>query len=341
LAQVQLSGQPLHYRKIWLIGIVFLMVIITGTIGYMIIEGWNPAESLYMTIITLSTVGFQEVRPLSNGGRVFTVFLIVVGIGTAGYGVGNIAAFLVEGHLRDLFREKKMEKAIEKLQDHIIVCGYGVEGRHACDEFKRSRVPFLVIEKDSEVVEKLKNDDYLVIKGDATHDEIILQAGVATAKGLIAAVNEDSENVFITLTARGFNPKLMIVAKASDEKGIAKLFRAGANKVISSAEIGGKRMASVLLRPNVVNFLDVIIHDQQLSLRLEEIKISDKSSFVGKSIRDLNIRGRTGTMVIGYHREGQSVQINPDPDTILNSGDILVVMGNENQIEELLRIVTS
>lgn len=337
---ILVSGQSLHYKRIWLTGAVFVSVILLGTLGYMLIEGWEPAESLYMTIITLSTVGFQEVRPLSESGRTFTVFLIVIGIGTAGYGLGNIAAFLIEGQLRDLFRMKRMEKTIEKLHDHIIVCGYGVEGRHACDEFKRSRVPFLVIEKDPDVVEKLKDEDCLVIQGDATHDDVILQAGVATAKGLIAAVNEDSENVFITLTARGFNPKLTIVAKASDEKSIAKLFRAGANKVISSAEIGGKRMASAILRPNVVNFLDVIIHDQELSLRLEEIKIADKSAFVGKSIRDLHIRARTGAMVIGYHREGQSIQINPDADTILNAGDVLIVMGTEHQIEGLQQIAT-
>jgi len=294
-----------------------------------------------MTVITLSTVGFQEVRPLSDTGRVFTAGLIIVGIGTVGYGFGNLAAFFIEGEMKELFRTHKMEKIIKKLHDHIIICGYGDEGRHAGEEFDRSRVPYLIIEKDADLVEKLHNEDRLAIHGDATDDEVLLKAGIERAKGLIAAVPEDSENVFVTLTARGFNPNLTIVARAANESTIDKLFRAGATKVISSSEIGGKRMASVLLRPSVVNFLDVIMHDQELALRLEEITVNEKSNFAGKSIRDLRIRERTGAMVIAFKREGMPIQINPPAESTLHFGDVLIVMGNDSQVDDLGRLANS
>lgn len=317
------------------------MILLTGTVGYVFIEDWSPTESIYMTIITLSTVGFQEVRPLSEQGRVFTACLIVLGIGTVGYGLGNLAAFFIEGELRELFRARKMEKIIEQLHDHIIICGYGAEGRHAGEELQRSKVPFLVVEKDAELAEKLRNEGVLVLQGDATQDEVLLQAGVKTAKGLITTMAEDADNLFVTLTARGFNPNLTIVSRAADETSVAKLFRAGASKVISSREIGGRRMASALLRPKVINFLDIIMHDEELALRLEEIDVTDSSSFAGKSIRDLHIRERTGAMVIAYHREGQPIQVNPPAESVLQPGDVLIVMGNDSQVEQLCQIAYS
>lgn len=333
------SKQLTPFKRIWITLFFFVFILLLGTVGYVFIERWTPIESFYMTIITLSTVGFQEVRPLSENGRVFTAFLILVGIGTVGYGFGNIAAFFIEGELKEIVRIRKMEKIIEKLHDHIIICGYGNEGRHAGEELTHSKVPFVIIEKDLALTEKLRDEDMLVIQGDATQDEVILKAGVATARGLIAAVPEDSDNVFLTLTARGFNPGLTIVARAADESAVAKLFRAGANKVISSAEIGGRRMASMLLRPKVVNFLDIIMNDPEFSLRLEEVDITEKSSFVDKSIRELQIRERTGAMVIAYHRDGKPIQTNPPAESVLKPRDILIVMGNEAQIEELRQLV--
>jgi voltage-gated potassium channel len=331
----RLLKQLTPFKRIFIFIILFFSILLAGTIGYVFLEDRSPIEALYMTIITLSTVGFGEVWPLSDEGRLFTGFLIIIGIGTVGYGFGNIAAFFIEGELRELFRAHKMEKITAKLHDHIILCGYGDEGRHAAEELQRSKVPFLIIEKDTELAEKLRNQGLLVLHGDATQDEVLLKAGVEKAKGLIAAVSEDSENVFLALTARGFNPNLTIVARAADETTVAKLFRAGANKVISSAEIGGRRMASVILRPKVVNFLDIIMHDEELALRLEEIDVSESSPFVGKSIRDLRIRERTGAMVIAFHREGQPIQINPPAESVLQTGDVLFVMGSDVQVENL------
>ncbi len=333
-----LAPQKSPFRRIWLAVGFLLCLLFLGSLGYIYFEGWSFGESLYMTIITLSTVGFQEIRPLSEAGRAFTAVLIIVGFGAVGYALGNLSAFFIEGQLRELVRARKMEKVLEKIRDHIIICGYGTEGRHAAEELDRSNAPVVIIERDAELAAKLLDEDRIVVQGDATHDDILLKAGVKTARALIAAVHEDSENVFVTLTARGFNSGLMIVARAGEEATARKLLRDGANKVISSAEIGGRRMASVLLRPKVVNFLDVIMSDQQLALRLEEIDITEGSPFIGKSISDLHIRARVGTLVIAYHREGQAIEINPAANTVLQSGDVLIVLGNDAQVAKLRQI---
>ncbi|MFQ5865735.1 MAG: potassium channel family protein [bacterium] len=330
------------FKRLWITIGIFFLILLTGTVGYVIIEeNWSLSDSLYMTIITISTVGFREVKQLSNEGRFFTACLIVMGIGTVGYGFGTLAAFFIEGELKELFRARKMEKILEKLHGHIIICGYGAEGRHAGEELQRSKVPFLVIEKDPELAEALRKEGLLVLQGDATQDDVLLQAGVSKAKGLITTMPEDVDNLFVTFTARGFNPDLTIITRAADETTVAKLFRAGASKVISSREIGGRRMASVLLRPKVVNFLDIIMHDQELALRLEEIDVTKKGPFAGRSIRDLHIRERTGAMVIAFHREGQPVQINPPAESVLQPGDVLIVMGNDTQVEQLCQIANS
>ncbi len=332
---LSLSGPASPFHRVWWTLGFLLILLLSGCVGYVYLEGWAWHESIYMTIITLSTVGFNEVRPLTDAGRLFTAGLIVVGFGTVGYAFGNLAAFFVEGQARELVRSRKMGKIMASIRDHIIICGYGSEGRHAAEELARSGAKVVIVEKALEVVEKLQEEGKLAIHGDATHDDVLVRASVETASGLIAAVHEDAENVFVTLTARGFNSDLTIVAKAASEATVDKLFRAGASKVISSAEIGGRRMASVLLRPKIVNFLDVITSDQELALRLEEIDVDDSSPFVGKSIRDLHIRAKAGTLVIAYHREGQPIQINPAADTILRSGDILIALGNDGQVEKL------
>ncbi|MFQ5707029.1 MAG: potassium channel family protein [bacterium] len=329
------SRQVTPFKRIWISFGVLLLIILLGVSGYMVIEGWSTLDSFYMTIITLSTVGFGEIERLSEAGRVFTMCLIVVGIGTVGYGFGNLAVFLLEGELKHIYRTHKMDKIIKQLHDHIIICGYGHEGRHAGEELERRNVPFLIIEKDAEVAERLREEGKLVLQGDATQDEVMLNAGVAVARGLIASVHDDSDNVFITLTARGLNPHLTIVTRSAYETSVAKLYRAGANKVISSREIGGRRMASVILRPKVVNFLDIIMHDEDLALRLEEIDVKAESPFAGKSIRELSIRERTGALIIALQRPGATIKVNPSADSVLRSGDRLIVMGNESQVQQL------
>lgn len=326
------------FRRVLLSVLLLIILLLGGSVGYAAFEGWTFSESFYMTIITLSTVGFQEVHPLSPNGRMVTIVLIIVGFGTVGYGIGNLSAFFIEGELREIFRTSKMEKLMDNINEHIIICGYGSEGSHAAKELFKGDSKVLIIEKDPEIVDKLKDEGKLVICGDATQDDVLLKAGVIAAKGLIAAVSDDSENVFITLTARGFNANLTIISKAANEASIQKFLRAGANKVISSAEIGGIRMASVLLRPKIVNFLDIIMTDHELALRLEEIEIAHESHFIGNSLKDIHVRAKTGVLVIAYYREGQPMKVNPDANTILQLGDVLIVLGNETQIGKLIEI---
>jgi voltage-gated potassium channel len=328
-------SQLTPYKRLWVTFFSMALIVMIGIIGYGLIEGWQAADAFYMTIITLSTVGFQEVRPLSDMGRIFTACLIVFGIATVGYAFGNVTAFLIEGELKQLFRIRKVTKTIEKLKDHIIICGYGHEGRHAADELKRSKVPFVVIEWDVELTEQLRDKALLVVEGDATRDDVLLSAGVSVAKGLIATLSHDSDNVFVSLTARGFNPNLQIISRAAHDTSVAKLYRAGANKVISSSEIGGRRIASALLRPHVLNFLDVIINDREMELRLEDIDIAAKSVFAGKSIGELQIRRNAGTLVVGYSSQGGAMQVNPHTATVLHAGDIIIVLGNNQQVEQL------
>ncbi len=325
-------------KRVWLsLGFLFFLACF-GTAGYVLIEGWAVGDALYMTIITISTVGFGEVAELTPAGQRFTILLILLGIATVGYGLSNLAAFIVEGEFSVLFRWRRMARDIANLRDHIIICGYGDEGQHAGEELARSRVPFLVVERAPELCARLSEEGHLVVHGDATEDEVLERAGVRRARGLIAALPGDADNVFVTLTARGINPKLHIIARANDDASAAKLYRAGADHVISSAKIGGRRMASALLRPKVVNFLDVIMRDHELALRLEEVDIDEGSALAGKSIRDLHIRGRTGALVVGYQAPGQAVVINPPAETVLKPGDVLIVMGTEAQLEKLLEL---
>ncbi len=322
-------------RRFRLTLIALAVVMVAGTIGYVIIERWPVIDALYMTIITLTTVGFGEVRQLSEAGRLFTIFLILFGIGTVGYGVGNLAALLIEGRLQDLFRERRMERDIESLRDHIILCGHGQNGAHAAHELRRSGILFLVIDKDPDKIERLRQDGVLVLYGDATEDEVLKKAGIERAHGLITALPQDADNVYVVLTARGFNPKLTIVATATSESAERKLLRAGANRVISPSEIGGRRMASVLIRPEVVNFLDVMMHGDELELRLEEVHICEGSPIIGKSIRDCRIREQTGALVVAYRPRGKPLVVNPPAETVLQTDDVLIVMGKEGQIEHL------
>lgn len=326
-------------RRLQLTLLTLLIVVVTGTLGYVILEGWPVLDALYMTIITLTTVGFGEVRHLSEAGRVFTIFVILLGIGTVGYGVGNLAAFLIEGRLLLLFRERRMERDIQSLRDHIILCGYGRDGQHAANELRRSGILFVVIERDPEKTERLREEGMLVLHGDATEDETLQKAGIERAYGLITALPQDADNVYVVLTARGFNPNLTIVARASSESAERKLLRAGANRVISPDEIGGRRLASVLIRPEVVNFLDVMMHGDDLELRLEEVEVGEGSAIAGRSIRDCRIREQTGALVIAYRPKGKPLIVNPPAETILHPGDVLIVMGKEGQIEHLREIV--
>lgn len=326
-------------QRIVIAVILLCCILIIGTVGYIIIQKWSLLDSLYMTIITIGTVGFKEVRELSYAGRIFTITLIVFGIGVGSYAIANLSAFIVEGHIQNILRGRKMEKQIDQLKDHVIVCGYGNTGLETVDELVKARKHFVVIESDEAKVNELIEHGHLVINGDATDEEILERAGVNEASGLIASLSNDADNVYIVLTARGMNPQLRIIARAIDQLSSKKLIRAGADKVVSPYSIAGRRMAMLLLKPGIVDFLEVMVQSEELELKIEEVKLGSGSSLENKMLKESNIKAETdGAMVIGIQKKGQKIIVNPPGNVILEKDDILFILGNETQIEKLKQL---
>jgi len=303
------------------------------------IEGWRFLDALYMTIITLGTVGFREVHELSDTGKIFTMVLIVFGVSVLGYIVGSLAQIMFEGQFQRIIGRKKVEKRIDALKDHYIICGFGRIGALICKEFAAKPIPFLVIEKHPEVHEKLHHEEYLHIRGDATEDETLLRAGIKRARGLISVVTSDTENVYITLTARGLNPDLYILARSGEEGSEIKLRRAGANKVVSPYVIGGNRMAQAILRPSVVDFIEIATGREHLELQMEEIHIPAESSFVGENLASSGFRRETGVIIIGIKKATGKMVFNPESHTHMESDDTLIVLGEPGAIEKLEALV--
>ena len=321
---------------------LFLLLLLTlgGTFSYMRLEGWSFHDALYMTAITMSTVGFKEVRALSPAGELFTVGFIFVSLTLVGFVVASITAFLVHGELGDLMKGHRMQRQIEQLEDHYIICGCGAVGREIVREFTGAGVPFVVVEKNPETAEIPRDLEILFVQGDAT-DEVILElAGIRRARGLIAILSNDPENVFVVLTARQLNPDLQIVARASEQSTESKLRFAGADRVISPFEIAGHRIASTVLRPNVINFLDVVIRESGVDLRLEEVHLGSSSELVGKSLRESDLGRTTGAVIIGVQDPQGQPRITPGSNVSLSGlalqeGDILIALGNEEQLGRL------
>lgn len=314
---------------------VLLALVSVGAAGYMVIEGWDFLDALYMTVITLGTVGFREVHELSAYGKIFTMLLIVVGVSVLGYILGSLAQIMFEGQIQRIIGRKKVEKKIDSLKDHYIICGFGRIGQLISKEFAAKPIPFLVIEKHPEAHEKLHHEEYLHLRGDATEDETLLRAGIKRAKGLISVVTSDTENVYITLTARGLNPDLYILARSGEEGSEIKLRRAGANKVVSPYVIGGGRMAQAILRPNVVDFIEIATGREHLELQMEEIMIPSHSAFVGENLISSGFRKETGTIIVGIKKGSGKMVFNPDSHARIEAGDTMIVLGNPAAIQKL------
>lgn len=329
---------PVRHLKISLT--ILLLLVSAGTVGFVTIEHWYFLDALYMTVITLGTVGFKEVHDLSDTGKIFTMSLIVVGVSVLGYIVGSLAQIMFEGQIQRVIGRKKVEKKIEALHNHYIICGFGRIGSLICKEFFSNKLPFVVVEKGPESIEKLDEEGYLHMKGDATQDETLLKAGIKRAKGLISVVASDSENVYITLTARGLNPDLFILARSSENGSDIKLKRAGASKVISPYVIGGTRMAQSILRPNVVDFIEIATGSDHLDLQMEEIAIPAHSVFAGETLVSSGFRKETGVIIIGIKKSNGKMVFNPHSQAKIEIGDTLIVLGEPTSIARLGDLIT-
>ena len=311
-----------------------------GTLGYMLIEGWSGFDALYMTVITLATVGFKEVHELSPAGKSFTILLIIFGVGIIAYAVGSLIQIMMEGQLRRILGRKKLEQQINRLSGHYIVCGYGRIGNLICREFSAKPIPFVVVEKDPLLCEKLDQEGILFVRGDATDDDTLMAAGILRALGLITAVTSDTENVYITLTARGLNPDLFILARSGEEASEKKLRRAGATKVISPYTIGASRMAQAVLRPSVVDFIEIATAGANLELQLEEIRVAPDSALVAKTLVTSGVRKDLGIIIVGIKQENGQMLFNPPPATTIAAGDVLITLGEPSSILDLERMAS-
>jgi voltage-gated potassium channel len=324
---------PVRHLKISVM--VLLMLVTGGTAGFMTIENWRFLDALYMTVITLGTVGFKEVHDLSDGGKMFTMGLILVGVSVLGYIVGSLAQIMFEGQFQRIIGRKKVEKRIGALNEHYIICGFGRIGSLICKEFKANNLPFVIVEKSVDPHEKLHEEGYLHLRGDATIDETLLKAGIKRAKGLISVVTSDTENVYITLTARGLNPDLYILARSGEEGSDIKLKRAGANKVVSPYIIGGSRMAQSILRPNVVDFIEIATGSEHMDLQMEEINIPSHSAFAGETLVSSGFRKEIGVIIVGIKKSHGKMIFNPHSQAKIEGGDTLIVLGEPLSIAKL------
>ncbi|HEY9771029.1 MAG TPA: potassium channel protein [Coleofasciculaceae cyanobacterium] len=321
-------------------GVVLVIIVLVGTLWYWQVEKWSFSESAYMTVITLSTVGFSEVRPLGERGRLFTVALILMGLLTIGYIVNRFTEALIQGYFQEGIKLRQEKSLIESLDQHYIVCGFGRTGRHVAREFFAEGIPFIIIDDNLEEVEEIKQIGYTVILGDATLDESLLRAKIDRAICLVTALPSDAQNLYTVLSAKTLNPRIRAIARASNEEAVQKLQRAGADAVVSPYITGGKRLAAAALRPQVMDFVDGIITGGNRSYYLEEFLIdSQDCPYVGKTLREAQLRSQSGALVLAIRRFDGNLIAGPTGETEILERDAFICMGTAEQLRTLNKIL--
>ncbi len=328
-------------RRIRLAILMLAGIIVVGTSGYVVL-GWGFLDALYMTVITVGTIGFEEVRNLdeSVAGRLWTIVLIISGVAVLGYATTSLVALAVEGTVRDYFRSRRMRTEISKLHGHHILCGYGRVGRQVAAEFALQDVPFVVVEHEPRTVEECLAKGYPAVFGEASDDDVLREAGILRAGGLVAAVDSDADNVFVVLSARKLNPRLHNVARASSDESAAKLEIAGADRTISPYAVGGRRLASLATQPLVVDFLDVVTRGEEgIEFRLEEFVVPKASAIAERTIGELKIGEKTGAIVLAFRTAEGKFDTTPSAGDRLHAGDTLIVLGSRGQITRLEQLI--
>jgi voltage-gated potassium channel len=320
----------------WRLSVVLLtIVVLGGTAGYVLIEGWSVWDALYMTVISVTTVGYREVGPLSRGGQLFTMVVLMVGVATVLYTFSFLMARLVEGDLQERWTRRRRERMLDELDKHFIICGFGRMGHIIAQEFGRQGVPFVIIERDLERMQEAIELGYLAVEADASSESVLRRVRIDRARGFIAAVSTDAENVYAVLTARLLRPDLFIIGRAETDDAKTKLVRAGADRVLSPYQIGGLQLAQTALRPAVVDFVQLATSSENLELNMEQVKIGQGALLADRTIVDCNLRQRFGVVVIGIQRADGRMEFNPAPDVTMRPGDYLVVLGRSENLREL------
>jgi voltage-gated potassium channel len=315
--------------------LLILLMILVGIIGYHFIEHMNLLDSLYMTIITIFTVGFREVKaPLSQGGQIFTIIVIIGGAGTVLFALTKLVEIVYEGGLQTFLRRRHMEKRLDKIKDHYIICGHGRIGRTVKESLKTEGVPFVVIENNPSEISALKEKaDCLFIDGDATNEEVLISAGIKRAKALAALLPTDADNLYLVLTVKLINPSLFVLAKALEEEAEKKIIQIGANKLVSPYKLSGQRISQSMIRPTLVDFMDLVIRRQELALNMEEFIVRKDSPLLGKSLREGAIRSHANVIVVATKKPGEKIVFNPPAGATLTLGDTLLVLGDKESIQ--------
>jgi voltage-gated potassium channel len=318
-----------------LVALLIAAVMVGGTAGYMLIEGWSLFDAFYMTAITITTVGYGEVHPLSTAGRVFTIFITFTGVGAFFYAFTLFMTVLASGELIERRERKRLTRMLDNLTDHFILCGFGRMGEIIAREFARQHVPFVVIERSAERMQLAMEHGFVAVEADASSEEALRRVRIDRARGFVAAVSTDAENVYAVLTARLLRPDLFIVGRAESDDARTKLQRAGANRVISPYHLGGLQLAQTALRPAVVDFVQLATSSENMDLNLEQVHITAESPFAGCTLVDAGLRQRFGVVVVGIRRADGKMDFNPEPETTIRAGDDLVVLGRAGSLKEL------
>lgn len=322
------------------IGILFfVLMVLGGAVGYMVIEGWSFTDALYMTVITLSTVGYGEVQRLSSTGRMFTMVLIILGVGFAFYLAGSIIRFMVEGRIREILGRRKLERKINAQKGHYIICGYGRVGTAICETLGPTPIDIVVIERDPARVTRLNERNILHIAGDATDEENLIKAGIERAQGLVTALKTDSDNVYVTLSARQLNPDLFVIARSAEEQAEKKMIAAGADKVVCPYRMGAHRMAQTILSPTVTDFIELTLMDTSRDIQMEEMSVDRSSKLTDVALQDSGIRQDLDLIIVAVKKAAGDMLFNPSSQTELHAGDTVITIGETENLEQLRRLL--
>jgi voltage-gated potassium channel len=333
--------QPKVLNEVIILLVLIVLFLSLGTAGYSLIEGWRVFDSLYMTVITLAGVGYQEVHPLSDAGRIFTIIIILLGLGVVAVFFTTITQLVVQRQLDWVIKGRRTMDIIKKMQGHTIICGFGRIARVAAEELRASNVNLVIVERDPTRVEMAQEQGYLVIEGDATDDETLLEAGIQRARSVVSLLPKGSDNLYVVLTSKELNKDLLIVTRAEDEKSEKRLKTAGAKKIFSPYRIGGQRIADGLLRPYVTNFLDLAASSSEATLSLEELQIPEDSLLVGKTLHGIELRKKSNVIVAAIISKGKEMKFNPHADTVIEGGATFIVLGEREELTKLEKLLVA
>jgi voltage-gated potassium channel len=322
--------------KVALFGL--LLIIVVATLGYHFIEGWDFVDSIYTAIVTLSTVGYGDFSPQTWEGKLFTVILIIFGVGTMFYTVVLLAETMVETRLRALTGRGKLKKMIAKMKNHYIICGCGRIGHLICQELKADKIDFVVIDDNPEVIQGIEEEGFVYYRGDATQDKTLINAGIKRAKGIVCVLPTDAENLYVILTAKELNQNIFILSRSEEEESEHRLLRAGADRVMSPYTLGGMRMAMAILRPAMLDFIEITTRRQSLELRMEEMPVCDGSPIIGKSLEESEIRHNYGLIIVAVKKDSGKMIFNPLASYIIEKGDKLIAMGEDENVKRFANV---